>query len=134
MPTRIILVDDEPDLLKALSVRLGGCGYLCESAAHGAQALEKIRKARPDLILTDLLMPGIDGYELCRILKADPSLASIPVIVLTAVPERAFKVSPQQLGVAFVAHKPFDSPILVRKVKELLAHTPAAPAASPPTI
>ncbi len=126
MPQHILLVDDEPDLLKALVVRLEVCGYSCDTASHGAAALQKIQTHQPDLVLVDLLMPVMDGYEFCRKFKAEPRTASIPVVIVTAVPERAMKFSAKELGACFVLHKPFDFHNLLAIVQSLLA-SPQSP-------
>ncbi len=120
MGARILLVDDEPDLVQALSVRLSAAGYVCDAAGNGREALERIAQHRPDLIILDLLMPEVSGYEVCRRLKADPQLAEIPLIVLTAVPEKAVQQNAVWLGAQSILHKPFDSDILLQTVREVL--------------
>ena len=120
MPARILVVDDEPELLKALCVRLTAEGFACETAANGREALKQLETDVPDLIILDLLMPEVSGYEVCRRLQDDPRTAQIPVIVLTAVPERTVKQTTQWLGAASVLHKPFDTTILLSTVRHLL--------------
>ena len=120
MAPRILLVDDEPELLQALTVRLTAAGFTCDAAANGKEAFEKLVHQRPDLIILDLLMPEMSGYEVCRRLKEDERTASIPVVVLTAVPGRAVKQTAQWLGVSSVLNKPFDSAELVSTVRDLL--------------
>jgi len=118
----ILLIDDEPELLYALSVRLIAAGFSCDTAGNGKIGLERIEQHRPDIVVADLLMPVMDGFELVRRLKADVSTASIPVIVLTAVPARALEPRAQELrGVAQVMYKPFDSSELVTSVRQVLA-------------
>lgn len=124
MSPLLLLVDDEPDLLKALCVRLRASGMTCETANNGQEALEKIKKQKPDLILLDLLMPIMDGYEFCRKVKANPQMASIPIMIVTAVPERAMSVSPEELGAAVIVHKPFDSHELLVIVQKVLSGEP----------
>ena len=120
MPPRILVVDDEPELLRALCVRLTAEGFACETASNGREALERLERELPDLIILDLLMPEVSGYEVCRRLKADQRTAQIPVIVLTAVPERTVKQTTEWLGASSVMHKPFDTTILLSTVRHLL--------------
>ena len=124
MEGSILLVDDEPELLRALTVRLRAAGFACRTAANGREALAQIRQAHPDLIISDLLMPELDGYALCRQLQADPRTASIPIIILTAVPSRSIELHSEPLaGSPRIMHKPFDSAILLTAVRELLHGT-----------
>ncbi len=124
MPHRLLLVDDEPELLHALSVRLTAAGFVCETASNGREAFERMAKQLPDLIIVDLLMPEVSGYEVCRRLKEEERTADIPVIVLTAVPERTVASTAEWLDVSSVLHKPFDSAILLSTVRSLLQLPP----------
>lgn len=81
---KILLVDDDPDLLVVLRAALSRAGYEVACAADGEEALEKVRSELPDLIVLDLMMPKLDGYSVHRKLKEDPRTAGIPVVVLTA--------------------------------------------------
>jgi len=118
--SRILLVDDEPELLRALTIRLTAAGFTCDTATNGKEAFEKLSVRRPDLIILDLLMPEMSGYEMCRRLKEDEQTSAIPVVVLTAVPGRKVRQTAQWLGVSSVLHKPFDSAELVSTVRGLL--------------
>ena len=118
---QLLIVDDEPNLLQALSVRLGAAGFVCETATDGVEALTKLQAHRPDLIIVDLIMPNMDGYELYRRLKEDAATASIPVLVLTAVPPYALGPRISGLGAVRVLHKPFDSVELIAAVRGVLA-------------
>ena len=120
MPPRILVVDDEPELLRALCVRLTAEGFACDTAANGREALDRLKTDLPDLIILDLLMPEVSGYEVCRRLQGDPRTAQIPVIVLTAVPERAVAPTTEWLGAASMLHKPFDTIVLLSTVCRLL--------------
>jgi CheY-like chemotaxis protein len=122
MASRILLVDDEPELLRALCVRLTAAGFVCESAADGKEALAKTQRWHPDLIIADLVMPHMDGYEMCRQLKSDEQTAAIPVVVLTAVPEHALGQRAKELGAVRIMHKPFDSVELVSTVRDVIGH------------
>jgi len=125
---RVLLVEDEPDLTFALTVRLKHAGYDCETATTGKEGYAMARKQLPDLVITDLLMPEGDGYELCQELAADKLTASIPVLVLTAVPPYTLKrrlgetgASPYLPKQVRVLHKPFDSDVFMRTIGEMLA-------------
>jgi DNA-binding response OmpR family regulator len=122
---RILLVDDEPDLLHALQVRLRAAGYDCDTATNGKEALEKLAAARPDLLVLDLLMPEMNGYEVCHRLRQDPRLAGLPVLVLTAVPSHTVQRSRERLAGARVLHKPFDTDTLLAAVQEQLQPHPS---------
>ena len=123
MPYRILLLDDEPDLLRALSVRFTAAGFTCEAASNGQEGMVKIRQALPDLIITDLAMPEMDGYEMVRRLKADAQTASIPIIVLTAIPKHAIDRRAKELEGTCVMHKPFEFHELLSITRELLSTT-----------
>src|SRR3989338_1324785 len=116
---RILVVDDEPELLKALCVRLTAEGFTCETASNGREALERIEAQLPDLMILDLIMPEVTGYEVCRQLLDDPRTAGLPILVLTAVPQRAI-LQTAELGAATILHKPFDTAILLATVRHLL--------------
>ena len=81
MAQKILIVDDTPVNLKLLCGILEPLGYALESAASGADALAKINSQPPDLVLLDVMMPGMDGYEVCRRVRADPALASLPIVL-----------------------------------------------------
>ena len=123
MSPRIFVLDDEPDLLLALSVRLGAAGFSCETARDSAEGLEQIRRRSPDLIITDLVMPGIDGYELLRRLRADPHTAGIPVIAITALPKPVLDQHAEELHGLSVIRKPFEFGELLLTMRKLLDST-----------
>lgn len=132
MPHRILVVDDEPDLMHAIVLRLQAAGFVCETAANGQEGLQKARAQAPDLIVTDLLMDELDGYDFCRQLRADRRCASIPILILTVVKGRLLgrRVEDQEpvdhdrskrlVGGSRVLHKPFDSEMLLQAVRDLL--------------
>lgn len=111
---RILVVDDTPQNLQLLEAMLRDQGYRVFALPSGAMALKAVLKDQPDLILLDILMPGLDGYEVCSRLKADPQLADIPVIFLSALSEPADKVKGFQCGGVDYVTKPFQ-------VEEVLA-------------
>jgi len=119
MPS-ILLVEDEADLRLAVSVRLRSAGFRCETASDGKDGLEKVARHRPDLVIADLLMPVMDGYEFIRILRADPNTADIPIVVLTALTTQALASHQADLRDVPVLQKPFDAKELLDTIHALL--------------
>lgn len=117
---KILLVDDDPNILKVLSMRLEKTGYEVDSISDGFMALEKIRKDRPDLIILDLMLPEIDGYKVCRMLKFDETYKNIPVIMLTGRTQEEDRKKGLQMGADAYIVKPFESKNLLMKIEELL--------------
>lgn len=119
MPKKILIVDDEPVVVTLLKNRVESRGFKVETATEGFSALEKAKAGCPDLILLDILMPGMDGYETCRRLKAMKETAHIPVILFTAVQETKLEISAQKAGAARVVQKPFVDQ-LFKAISEIL--------------
>jgi len=121
MPNEYILVvDDEEDLLKLVGYNLENYGYRVDYALTGEQAVEKIRKRPPDLVILDLMLPGMDGLDVCRFIKNDRKIAYIPIIMLTARGEEADIVTGLELGADDYITKPFSPRILLARIKALL--------------
>lgn len=120
MIKKIVIVDDEPDVLKVLDKRLYNAGYLTYTADNGVRALDLIKGVRPDLIILDMMMPGIDGIEVKKKLNDDKLAASIPVIFLTARDMMADKVAGLKLGAADYITKPFEIDELLARVNFVL--------------
>ena len=112
----ILLVDDNPTNLQLLFETLDGRGFKLLVAKDGNAALAIVRKARPNLILLDIMMPEIDGYEVCRQLKADPTLAEIPVIFLSALTDTKDKVQGLDMGAVDYITKPFQPDEVIARV------------------
>jgi sigma-B regulation protein RsbU (phosphoserine phosphatase) len=112
----ILLVDDNPTNLQVLYQCLEGVGCKLLIAKNGEMAISIAAKALPDLILLDIMMPGIDGYEVCRRLKSDPKTADIPVIFLSALGETGDKVKGLQLGAVDYITKPFQPDEVIARV------------------
>ena len=117
---RVLVVDDEQDLLELVSYNLNKEGYRVVGVGSGEEALAAARRDVPDLILLDLLLPTVDGLEVCRRLKADPRTQHIPVLMLTAKSEEADVVTGLELGAEDYVTKPFSPRVLVARVKALL--------------
>jgi signal transduction histidine kinase len=116
-PPRVLLVDDNPTNLKVLSEALRGQGWTTLVAADGESAIEQAAYSHPDLILLDVMMPGIDGFETCRQLKANLATQLIPVIFMTALAETLDKVKGLELGAVDYIIKPFQQEEVIARVK-----------------
>ena len=112
--TRILVVDDHPDNLDLLEALLGRQNYAVDRAENGLVALQKVALSPPDLILLDIMMPEMDGYEVCRQLKSDPNTCTIPILFISALTDAADKVKAFQVGGMDYITKPFQ-------MKEILA-------------
>jgi DNA-binding response OmpR family regulator len=117
---KILVVDDEQDLVKLVRYHLEKEGYKVLSALNGEDALFVIRKERPALIVLDLMLPGIDGLEICKKLKADQALAHIAIIMLTAKGEESDITTGLKLGADDYVTKPFSPKELVARVQAVL--------------
>jgi len=104
---KILFVDDEPVVATLMKNRIGSHGFLVETAHDGVSGLEKAKTWQPDLILLDIAMPGMDGYETCRRLKAEKTTAHIPVVLFTAMQEKQLEILAQKAGALKVVQKPF---------------------------
>jgi DNA-binding response OmpR family regulator len=113
----VLLVDDDPTLLSVLSRRVGRAGYDTRTAASGSEALRLLEHSWPALLVVDLMMPGMDGFELCRRVK---QLADLPIIVLSAVDDGDAKVSALELYAEDYVTKPFDPDELVARIQRVL--------------
>ena len=120
MSTRILVVDDEPDALELIEFNLQAAGYEVVTAADGAEGLKKARTAAPALILLDVMLPEMDGMEVCKTLKRDPTTAVIPIIMLTAKGAEIDRVLGLELGADDYVTKPFSPRELILRVKGLL--------------
>jgi DNA-binding response OmpR family regulator len=113
----ILVVDDTKENLRILADALGEEGYKVRPALSGRMALEAARKELPDLILLDILMPGMDGYEVCEALKADPTLKDVPVIFISALNEVGDKMKGFSAGGVDYISKPFQTEEVLARVK-----------------
>ena len=108
MANTVLIVDDEPSSRQTLEAVLEGEGYRLEMAENGFQALEKARMLLPDVILLDVMMPGLTGFEVCERIRADEQLAEIPIIILTALDDRNSMLKALESGADDFISKPFD--------------------------
>jgi two-component system phosphate regulon response regulator PhoB len=129
---KVLVVDDEPDVLDLVSYNLDQAGFAVETAADGAEGLRKARSAAPDLILLDLMLPEMDGLEVCKLLRRDPKTSGIPIIMLTARAGEIDRIVGLELGATDYVPKPFSPRELVLRVKKRLEERRAVTA--PPTL
>src|SRR5216117_2533772 len=117
---RVLIVDDDPDILRLVSYNLTQAGFDVATAATGRKALESVQKRQPDLIILDLMLPDIDGMEVCRTLRQRDDSRRIPIIMLTARGEEIDRVIGFELGADDYVAKPFSPSELVLRVKSIL--------------
>lgn len=117
---RILVVDDNPDNVEIIATRLRYRGYEVDSASDGHEALAKIRAAPPDLLLLDVMLPGVDGYEIAKTVKNDDTLPYIPIILVTARAETEDKVAGLDAGAEDYLTKPVNFPELEARVRSML--------------
>jgi len=116
----IVVVEDEPDILEVLSYNLRREGFDVETSDDGEKGLKLIQRNKPDLVLLDLMLPGMDGLDVCRTIKNDPSTAYIPIIMVTAKGEESDLVLGLGIGADDYVTKPFSPKELVARVKAVL--------------
>lgn len=117
---RILIVEDEIELVKAIQIRLQQADYEVLITYDGQDGLEKAKKEKPDLIILDLMLPKMDGYKVCGLLKADVRYNKIPIIMFTARARESDEKLGFEVGADAYLTKPFQYEILLAKIKELL--------------
>lgn len=116
----ILVVDDEEDLLELVNFNLSKEGYRVTCLSSGEDAVRRAKQEAPDLVVLDLLLPGLDGLEICRLLKSDPQTRNTPVVMLTAKGEEADVVTGLELGADDYITKPFSPRVLIARLKAVL--------------
>ncbi len=124
---KILVVDDEPDIVELVSYNLKKEGFEASSASDGEEALARIKKGNFDFLILDLMLPGIQGMELCRILRNDPKTKNLPIIMLTAKGEEVDRILGIETGADDYISKPFSPRELVARVKAVLRRTAEKP-------
>ncbi len=130
---RILLVDDEPQLVKVIKMRLEGAGYSVLAARTGQQALKLVKEEKPDLIILDIVMPDIDGFQICNILRSQYKTSHIPIIFLSAMRGVEDKIKGFNIGADDFLTKPFVSGELLARVNNILIKNSALKLSSPLT-
>jgi CheY-like chemotaxis protein len=119
MQARVLVADDDPIILRLLEVNLGLEDFVVETASRGEDAIRRAKELRPDVIILDVMMPGMSGYDVAEQLRQDPDTAGIPVVFLSARAQEEDRKRGHALGVAAYVTKPFDPGELVDIVRRL---------------
>jgi DNA-binding response OmpR family regulator len=117
---KILIADDEPDFVELISMRLEVNGFEVVAAKDGQEAIDKTKKEKPDLLILDLMMPKLDGFEVCRMLKFDDNFKNLPIIVLSALDQQQDREKAIEAGADEYFIKPFDLSLLLTKIKDLI--------------
>jgi phosphate regulon transcriptional regulator PhoB len=125
---KIMIVDDEPDIVELVSYNLKKEGFDVSSASDGEEALNKIRVGNYDLVILDLMLPGVQGTEICRILRNDPATQRVPVIMLTAKGEEIDRIVGLEIGADDYITKPFSPRELAARIRAVLRRVGERPA------
>ena len=120
MRKKILVVDDDPELVELVSFNLKQAGYAVGTASNGVEAIKKARTLAPDLILLDVMMPELDGFAVCEILRRDSAMAAIPIIMLTALSSELGRMAGLGSGATDFLCKPFSPRLLVARIEALL--------------
>jgi DNA-binding response OmpR family regulator len=129
----VLVVEDEPDIRDLIVLHLTREGFRCRTATTGTGALADVRAALPDLVVLDLMLPGLGGLDVCRRLRAEPATAAVPIIMLTAKTDEVDRVVGLELGADDYMIKPFSPKELVARVRAVLRRA-RAPAAGGPVL
>jgi DNA-binding response OmpR family regulator len=124
---RVLVVDDEPDLIRVLQFGLQAAGYTVDCAPDGQEGLKKARELRPDIILLDLMLPKLDGYKICRLLKFDDRYKHIPIIILSARTQEGDQALALEMGANRFISKPYDFSEILGLIETLLKQAPVRP-------
>ncbi len=119
-PLRVLIVDDEPDFLQLIAFSLEEQGYRVLTASNGLEAVLKARRVQPDAVVLDLMMPGLDGYSACEILRRQLSTRTLPIIVVTAATSEFSRLNALAAGANDFLTKPFSPQELVKRVGRLV--------------
>lgn len=119
MSRHVLIVEDEENIVESLSFLLEREGYRVTSVLDGAQAVPRIEASRPDLLILDVMLPGLDGFEILRAIRSDAALAQLPVIMLTAKMQQQDRRTAEEIGVNAFVTKPFSNAEVISIVKRL---------------
>jgi two-component system, OmpR family, alkaline phosphatase synthesis response regulator PhoP len=122
---RVLVVDDEPDLIRILQFGLQSINFHVETASDGQEALKKAREMKPDIILLDLMLPKLDGYKVCRLLKFDERYKNIPIIILSARTQEGDQLLAMEMGANRFITKPYDFGEVLGHIEALLKSVPS---------
>lgn len=125
MPERILVVDDEPFILRSLTFVLRTQGHEVFEAKNGQEAIALLKEVRPDLVFLDVMMPLMNGYEVCQHIKGDPTTSDVYVIMLTAKGQESDRVKGLAVGADEYMTKPFSPSKIIQRVKDVMAERAA---------
>ncbi len=120
MPKKILVVDDDAELVELVSFNLKQAGYSIGTASNGVDAIKKARTLAPDLIVLDVMMPELDGFAVCEILRRDAAFTRLPIIMLTALSSELGRMAGLGSGATDFLSKPFSPRLLVARIDEML--------------
>jgi len=120
MRKKILVVDDDAELVELVSFNLKQAGYSIGTASNGVEAIKKTHSLEPDLIVLDVMMPELDGFAVCEILRRDTATATVPIMMLTALSSELGRVAGLGSGASDFVTKPFSPRLLVQRIAELL--------------
>lgn len=118
---RILIIEDDPSVLRAISYMLGKEGYDVLTALNGLVGLRKAKEENPDLLILDVMLPGIDGFEVCHRLRAESQTAQLPILMLSAKGQEADRSTGLEVGANEYLTKPVERSVLLSKIEALLA-------------
>ncbi|MBI4363953.1 MAG: response regulator [Candidatus Latescibacteria bacterium] len=124
---RVLVVDDEADLVRILQFGLESMGYQVDTASDGQEGLKKARDTKPDIILLDLMLPKLDGYKVCRLLKFDERYKNIPIIILSARTQEGDQTLAMEMGANRFITKPYEFTEILSQIETLLKSVPTSP-------
>lgn len=116
----VLIIEDEENILELISYNLGKAGYFVDGASSAEEGLKKLQQQRPDIVLVDIMLPGMSGLDLCKLLKADPVMQQIAIIIVSARGEESDIVKGLELGADDYVTKPFSPKILLARIKSVL--------------
>ncbi len=117
---KILIVDDEKEMVELEVMRFEAHGYEVCTAYDGESGIKMVHQKSPDLVILDIMLPGADGYAVCEALKKDPRTKNIPIILVSAVDQKHDPLKAKEVGANYSFTKPYESPQLLAKIKELL--------------
>lgn len=120
MAKRVLLIEDEPNIIEAISFILSRDGWTVHTHADGETAMDRVRTGRPDLIILDVMLPGRSGFDILREVRADPTTAHVPVMMLTARGQAKDRELAERLGVTYFMTKPFSNAEMLASVRRLV--------------
>lgn len=119
MATRILITEDEPNIVESLTFILNRAGYDVSSVADGEAAMHRLRSNPPDIMVLDVMLPKLNGFEVLKLVKSDPLLKSLPVVILTAKGQTHDRQLAEEIGADAFVTKPFSNRDLIDQIKKL---------------